>query len=99
MSDRKPGGHRQMTLAELLEVLGGDEPFLEEARRAGLIHDDEGYDTVLVERVRVARTLVRDLDVNWPGVEVVLRLREQLVTTRRQVRRLARELAKRDDEG
>ena len=90
-----------MTLAELLEVLGGDEGFLEEAREAGLIHEDEGYDVIVVERVRVARTLVRELDVNWPGVEVVLRLRQELVETRQQVRRLAEALESkktRDDE-
>ena len=84
----------RLTLAELLEVLGGDEGFLDEAREAGLIHDDEGYDVVVVERVRVARTLVRELDVNWPGVEVVLRLREELAVTRQQVHRLAKALEK-----
>lgn len=89
---------RTLNLAELLEVLGGDETFLEEAREAGLIHEDEGYDVIVVERVRVARTLVRELDVNWPGVEVVLRLREELALTRQQVQRLAEALeAKRED--
>jgi len=83
---------KRLSLAELLEVLGGDEPFLEEARQAGLIDEGESYDVVLVERVRVARTLVRELDVNWPGVEVVLRLREELVTTRRHVARLVEAL-------
>lgn len=87
MSDGK-----RLSLAELLEVLGGDESFLEEARQAGLIDEGESYDIVLVERVRVARTLVRELDVNWPGVEVVLRLREELVTTRHQVARLTQAL-------
>ncbi|MAQ14632.1 MAG: hypothetical protein CMN30_07530 [Sandaracinus sp.] len=89
---------RRLTLAELLEVLGGDESFLDEAREAGLHHDEPTYDVVYCERVRVARTLVRDLDVNWPGVEVVLRLREELVMSRRHVRRLATELARKDRE-
>ena len=90
-------GGKRMSLAELLEVLGGDEGFLEEARQAGLIDEGESYDVVIVERVRVARTLVRELDVNWPGVEVVLRLREELVTTRRQMARLAKALEDQDD--
>jgi hypothetical protein len=88
---------KRLSLAELLEVLGGDEPFLEEARQAGLIDEGESYDVVLVERVRVARTLVRELDVNWPGVEVVLRLREELVTTRHQMAQLAKALEGDDD--
>lgn len=86
----------ELTLAELLEVLGGDEPFLEEAREAGLIGDAERYDVVVVERVRVARTLVRELEVNWPGVEVVLRLREELAVTRQQMQRLAKALEGRE---
>ncbi len=90
-------GRDRLTLAELLEVLGGDESFLDEAREAGLVHEDDGYDVVVVERVRVARTLVRELDVNWPGVEVVLRLREELVETRREVRRLAKVLEDKGD--
>lgn len=93
MSDDK-----RMSLAELLEVLGGDEGFLAEAREEGLIDEGESYDVVIVERVRVARTLVRELDVNWPGVEVVLRLREELVTTRRQVARLAKALEEQGDD-
>jgi hypothetical protein len=89
---------KRMSLTELLEVLGGDESFLEEAREAGLIDEGESYDVVIVERVRVARTLVRELDVNWPGVEVVLRLREELVTTRHQVARLAKALEDKSDD-
>ena len=41
-----------------------------------------------VELALVARTLVRELDVNWPGVEVVLRLRGELLDMRRQVAEL-----------
>lgn len=90
---------RRLTLDELLEVLGGDESFLDEARREGLHHDEPSYDIVHCERVRVARTLVRELDLNWPGVEVVLRLREELFTVRREIHRLAGELARRDADG
>ena len=90
---------RTWTLAEILELLEGDDRFLEEARRQGLHRDDDGdcYDVLQVERVRVARTLVRELDVNWPGVEVVLRLREELVHTRQLALELARRIPDRSD--
>jgi hypothetical protein len=42
-----------------------------------------------LETVRVAHTLVHELEVNWAGVEVVLHMRTQLVPTRRQVGELA----------
>ena len=41
-------GEQRLSLAELLEVLGGDESFLDEAREAGLLHEDDGYDEVFL---------------------------------------------------
>ena len=38
-----------------------------------------------VATVFVARTLVRELEVNWPGVEIIVRLRAELLATRRQM--------------
>ncbi|MEJ7597961.1 MAG: hypothetical protein WKG01_08650 [Kofleriaceae bacterium] len=43
----------------------------------------------------VARTLVRDLEVDWTAVELVLRLREELEVARDRIATLEAELAKR----
>ena len=51
--------------------------------------DDAALVPEHLETVRVARTLVRELEVNWAGVEIVLRMRSQLVATRRQLDELA----------
>jgi len=36
------------------------------------------YDPAAVDRVRLIRTLAEDLDVNLPGIDVILNLLEQL---------------------
>ena len=81
----------------LLELLEGDSAFLEECLRAGVVRvtrrEDEVWAAEDVGRVLVARTLVRDLEVNWAGVEIILRMRGELLETRRQVEGLLRMLA------
>lgn len=70
----------------LLAVLDGDESLLERLCDEGLVPRDEAQlRAVHVERARVVYTLVHELDVNWAGVEVILRMREDLVATRAQV--------------
>ena len=70
----------------LLEILGNDEEIVARLVAEGLIVDRPGgFEHRDVERVLVTRTLVRDLGVNWAGVEVILRMREQLRATQRQV--------------
>jgi len=48
-----------------------------------------------VDRVLVARTLVRELEIDWPGVEVILRLVTELAAARRRIAELEREAAAR----
>jgi hypothetical protein len=73
----------------LLELLRGEEELLEQLCDAGLVPRDEAL--LLPEHADTARlvgTLVHELEVNWPGVEVVLHVHAQLVATRRQVAEL-----------
>ena len=42
----------------------------------------------MLERARVAQNLVRDLEVNLPGVAVIVRLREEMVGLRRRLEEL-----------
>ena len=43
-----------------------------------------------IEHARVAHVLLRDLDVNWAGVEVILRMRSELLVTRRTLAEFAK---------
>lgn len=82
------------SLEDVLQRLIADDPELcARLREEGYLpHDAATVSPAQMETIRVVRTLVRELEINWPGVEVVLRLRAELIDTRRQVSELARVL-------
>jgi MerR family transcriptional regulator, heat shock protein HspR len=76
---------------QVIELFGLDEAFL------ATLEDEELVCTVSVEsctervfppeqveRLRIIHNLVHDLDVNLPGVEVVLGMRENMILMERQ---------------
>lgn len=54
--------------------------------------DVEGYEPAEVRRIWSIVTYQRDLGINLAGVEVILRLREQMASLHEQLRTLADEL-------
>jgi hypothetical protein len=74
----------------LLELCEGDERFLRECIDAGILSARDELPDEEISAVLVARNLLRDLDVNWPGVEIILRLRAELLETHHQVAELLR---------
>jgi hypothetical protein len=83
-----------LDLEALLEILEGDRELLDELRRAGILESDHPGLTE-ADDARVARVLVRELDVNWPGVEIILRMRREIVEMHRQTEELLRLVAAR----
>lgn len=88
------------TYESLIELVEGDRELIAEMVERGLI-EQRGDDRALVDvdRVLVARTLWRDLEVDWPGIEVILRLREELGAARRRIAQLEREVGERGGAG
>ena len=84
---------RQVT--ELLEIEDG---FLVLLEREDIVLRDappesEGeFSERMLERIRVAQNLVRDLEVNLAGVAVIVRLREEMAGLRRHVEDLRAQL-------
>lgn len=73
-------------LHELLELLHHDMQLFEQLCEDGhLERDVEHYTHEQAEVARVVGTLIHELDVNWAGAEVILRMRSEIVATRRQV--------------
>jgi hypothetical protein len=79
------------SLREMLRrVLADDERLHAQLCEAGLVpSEDAALALEHLETARVVRTLVHELEINWPGVEVILRMRTELVATQRQVAELA----------
>ncbi|MBS1124033.1 MAG: MerR family regulatory protein [Deltaproteobacteria bacterium] len=85
----------RFTYQHLLTLVEGDTELIEHLIEEGLIERrDEDRAMVDVDRVLVARTLWRDLDIEWPGIEVILRMRDDLARARRRIAELEAELAK-----
>jgi hypothetical protein len=77
---------RTIVRAAVLALVEGDERFYERLCAEGLLPRDEAaLDEAHLELARVAHTLVHELELNWAGVEVVLRMRGELIDARRQV--------------
>ena len=94
------------TIKEVIEILHVDQKLvttLEQEDIITLITDETGREKLLpgreIDKIRVARILMEEMDVNLPGVEVIIRMRQNMIDMRRQfddiLEDLARELRKR----
>ena len=79
----------RFTYQRLVELVDGDGELIERLVEEGVI-ERRGGDRVLVDvdRVLLCRTLWRDLEIDWPGIEVILRLRDELERARRRIAEL-----------
>ncbi len=76
----------RFTYQHLLELVEGDTELITLLVEEGeIVRGEDDVVTVDVERVLVARTLLRDLDVTWPGIEIILRLRRELAEARQRL--------------
>ena len=69
----------RFTYQHLVELVDGDDELIVAPRRGRPDRAARRAIVALVDvdRVLVARTLWRDLEVEWPGIEVILRLRDE----------------------
>lgn len=79
----------RFTYRQLLELVGGDQELIARLVEEGEIEQrDDQVAVVNVDRVLIARTLVRELEIDWPAVEVILRLVDELAAARRRIAEL-----------
>jgi hypothetical protein len=79
----------ETSLQMLMQMLEGDREILELLREMDLVAADcQSFGAEQVECALVARTLMRELEVNPPGVEIILRMRSQMLAMQRQLAEL-----------
>ena len=89
---------RYLRLQEALHDLGIDADELERYEREHLItikrtlEDEAVISAEDVERARVVALLVRELEVNLPGAEVIVHMRDEMIAMRRQFTEILEEL-------
>lgn len=91
------------TLLKVVRVvsdLGADFAFVESLVEAEVIHleyDREGEALISpedAERLRLVQLLTQEMDVNLPGVEVILHMREDMMAMQKQFAEILDEIAK-----
>jgi len=81
---------RDLKLAEAMELLGVDQEMLRMLEAEDVIHLKRTLDQEVlisaedVDRIRVVRVLIEELDVNLAGAEVILHMREDMLAMRHQ---------------
>ena len=86
----------RFTYQHLVELVDGDEEFIVRLVEEGLIEQRDDVMSVDVDAVLLARTLWRNLEVDWPGIEIIVRLTAQLNAARRRVQELEAAVATRE---
>ena len=86
----------RFTYQHLLELVDGDDEFIVRLVEEGLIERRDEVMSLDVDAVLLARTLWRNLEVDWPGIEIIVRLTAQLNAARRRVQELEAAVATRE---
>jgi hypothetical protein len=86
----------RFTYQQLLALVEDDSELIAHLVEEGII-EQRGDIVALVDVdcVLAARTLWRDLEIEWPGIEVILRMRSELAEARRRIADLEAKLGKR----
>lgn len=76
---------------QVIQIFGFDEHFLDELEAEELVFSREidccpepVFTLDQVDRIRIINNLVTDLNVNLPGVEVILEMRENMIRMQKQ---------------
>lgn len=82
--------HRYLKISEVMATLQVDESLVRHLAADDIIQLKETADGDWLlsvedaERVRVVHLLTSELEVNWPGVEVIMHMRESMLSMQRQ---------------
>ena len=78
----------RFTYQHLLELVEGDDELIVRLVEEGLVDRHDDIVTIDVDRVLLVRTLWRDLEVEWPGIEIIVNLATELAAARRRIQEL-----------
>lgn len=85
----------RFTYQHLLDLVGGDDELIIRLVDERLVERHGDIVRVDVDRVLLARTLWRELEVDWPGIEIILNLASELAEARRKIAELEAKLEQR----
>jgi hypothetical protein len=86
---------------QIVQILGIEDTFLVQLESEEIVYCDAPdehpgeFSEQMLERARVADNLVHELEVNLPGVAVILQMRESMASLKRHLETLVGELRRR----
>lgn len=83
----------RFTYRDLLELVEGDAELIVHLVEEELVERHEDIVTIDLDRVLLARTLWRDLEVDWPAIGIILKLATELAESRQRIAELEAALA------
>jgi len=88
------------SITEVSDRFQVDECLIEELEREDIIcstcpegHTIRHYSAPDLDKVRLAKILMEDMDVNMPGVEVIIRMRQNMIEMRKQFDAILEDMA------
>ena len=79
------------TVSEVIDIIQIDEDLISDLEREEIVcpvcpegHLSKCFTIGDLERIRLAKLLMEEMEVNLPGVEVILRMRQNMINMRRQ---------------
>jgi MerR family transcriptional regulator/heat shock protein HspR len=79
------------TVTEVMELIDIEEDFLSDLEEEDIVcpicrndNPEKLFSSMELERLRVAKILFHEMGVNMPGVDVILRMRQNMLEMRRQ---------------
>jgi MerR family transcriptional regulator/heat shock protein HspR len=93
-------GKEYWTVTEVLELLHMDKKFLDELEEEEIIcpvckdqPPAKFFSSADLEKLRLAKILIDEMEVNLPGVDIILRMRQSMFEMRRQFDSILEDLA------
>ncbi len=83
----------RFTYQHLLELVDGDNELIVRLVDEGIIEHHDNIVSVDLDAVLLARTLWRELEVEWPGIEIIVKLVGELGAAQRRIHELEAALA------
>jgi len=93
-------GKEYWTVTEVVEIFEVDERFLDELEQEDIVcpvcKEDppaKFFSSADLEKLRLAKILIDEMEVNLPGVDIILRMRQNMLEMRQQFDSILEDLA------
>ena len=88
------------SVAEIVEIFNVDQNFIENLEKENIIckvrtekTSEKNFSLNDMEKLRFAKILMHEMDVNVPGIEVILRMRQNMIDMRKQIDAILEDIA------